>query len=1076
MVFRQVGDDTDKLTTKFGLLNKSFINIKKDLSNGQGWRSFGNIVSQQDVANFSNFQQELKNGVSFHKAFNNNLLHSHTRIQQQAVDLRKLNSEQYLLNRQLRDGKITQQEYNAAMTANKAKIQALTTQTKTLTFAQKVASVTTKALGIALNTALNAGIMIAINAIIAGIMALVNSYQNSIDKIKEYSENIKSLEDNVKSLDSELKENLKKLRELEDIKAPSLYEQEQIDNLKETNKELERQIKLEKYKLKLQQIDIDKEAKDLWRRITFTDVSDADMFLPGSPKIAPSSWKLAQRDLDTYLKSYEDLQNFVKYYDAGKLPISPIEFEGISKEYEKRFKSYENKLMSFRNDMEIIMLGLDPDDPNNKYAIEQATKFVNIFDSIYSKVNDDSYGTFTSIYESAEFSGVVEELNTLAQVGKLTEETFNNVKGIEDFKAALAEIGITDTAEIIKAIGTAVGKTAKTTEKEGIPAVSNLVDKYTELADAIDKVISKQNKFAEIYKKIMTGGTFSREEMLGYLKEFPDLIDAVSMNEDGEFTFNLDKVKVELDKSNDDLTNQIQAQIDEATKGVNVSVEDFFKSDEGYNAAFSEASPGFRSNADVSAFKEKYFAEHKGEYDKYIQEQEENYNKLSNVLGLVDDNLISQAENLEILDERYNNAVDNITQYNSALDEIQGAINTVNAGQGLNYEQMTKLLAIDPSISNSITERNGLYYVEIQVLNDLKKARQEEQKETIRLEKKKTEVLIVQTQQRIEAIGREMAASFAKRDELWGEYTNQSQLLEGYKKILNGLDEYEYEPTQNSSSSGSGGVSDVLQQQIDRYGVLLNAIEIVSNRRIELLEAEKEALQDKNDEEQRELDLIEAKNNLDKVKKQKTIVYEKGKGFVQVENKKAISDAQKGYDDAVLEKRTAEIDKQIEGYENYAKQFTEMKSDIEDAITVEQAKKALKTDENGLLNLDEKTAKNIRDGLAGAVLEKDKQDNSGNPYYQNVTLDDLLKKLGATVNGEQATAIFADHLRNMQLPQTNMQAFNSNTTNNSYVNNTSSSNRNVSLNSTFNIYDASDPVKIRNEIDKYFRDIAREIK
>ncbi len=635
-----------------------------------------------------------------------------------------------------------------------------------------------------------------------------------------------------------------------------------------------------------------------------------------------------------------------------------------------------------------------------------------------------------------------------------------------------ARLGFND-----KEIKNRVDDTSEAIKKDGVPTVKSLTEEYKNLADAIDKVISKQSKLTEIYKKIMKGETFSREEMLGYLNEFPDLLDAVSTTADGKFTFTLDNVKVEMDKSNDDLTNQIQAKIDEAAKGVNVSIEDYFKSDKGYQAAFSKASTGFRSNADASAFNERYFAEHKGEYDEYIQCQEKNYNQLSNVLGLVDDDLISQAEHLELLNERYKNSVDNITQYNSSLDDIQDTINSVNAGQGLNYEQMTKLLAIDPSISNSVAERNGLYYVEIQALNDLKKARQEEQKAAINLEKKKTEALIVQTRQRIEAMAREMATSFVKREQLQGDYDLLSNLLEGYKKILNSLDEYEYDPTQNNSSSGSSGVSDILQQQIDRYEVLLNAIEIVSNKRIELLEAEKEALQDKNDEEQRELDLIEAKNNLDKAKKMKTIVYEKGKGFVQVENKKAISDAQKEYDDAVLEKRTAEIDKQIESTENYAKSFTEMRSDIEDAITVEQAKKALKTDENGLLSLDEKTAKNIRDGLAEAVLKKDKQDNSGNPYYQPVTLDSFLKSLGATVTGEQARAILSDSLNNMKFPQTNMQAFNSNTTNNSYVNNTSSSsNRNITINPVFNIYDASDPAKIRSEIDGYFRDIAREIK
>ncbi len=198
-MFRQVGNDADKLATKFGLLNKSFVNIKKDLSNGQGWRSFGNIVSQQDITNFSKFQQEFNNGVKFHKAFNDNLLHSHTYIQQQAVEIRKLNAQQYLLNRQLRDGKISQQEYSTAMTANKAQIQALTKQTQTLTLAQRASAVASKALGIALNTALNIGISLLINGIITWISSLVNiqkeAAEAAVEMANKHKEEAEALDD-----------------------------------------------------------------------------------------------------------------------------------------------------------------------------------------------------------------------------------------------------------------------------------------------------------------------------------------------------------------------------------------------------------------------------------------------------------------------------------------------------------------------------------------------------------------------------------------------------------------------------------------------------------------------------------------------------------------------------------------------------------------------------------------------------------------------------------------------------------------------------------------------------------------
>lgn len=192
MVFKLVGNDVDGLMSRLGLLGKSLADIKNNLANGQGWRSFTNIVGEQDIANFEKFQQEFKDGIKYHKAFNNNLKTSHTYIQQQAYELRRLKTEQKLLTRQLDQEKISRQEYNVALTANKKQLAELTAKTQTLTFAQKASTIASKAMEVALNMALNIDIALLINAIISGISKLVNSQQEAIDKAKEASEAVKS--------------------------------------------------------------------------------------------------------------------------------------------------------------------------------------------------------------------------------------------------------------------------------------------------------------------------------------------------------------------------------------------------------------------------------------------------------------------------------------------------------------------------------------------------------------------------------------------------------------------------------------------------------------------------------------------------------------------------------------------------------------------------------------------------------------------------------------------------------------------------------------------------------------------
>lgn len=191
MVFRQVGNDTDKLISKFGLLNKAFIDIKKDFQSGQGIRSLGNFVSKSDIENFQKFNSELKNGVSFHKAYNTNLSNSHTYVQKQAKAIRELHTQQSILSRQMRSGKIDQQEYKAQMAACDSQIQAITTQTGKLTLAQKTSAVASKAAGVAMNVAFNMGIMLVINAIITGITYLVNREKELIEKANESAKSLK---------------------------------------------------------------------------------------------------------------------------------------------------------------------------------------------------------------------------------------------------------------------------------------------------------------------------------------------------------------------------------------------------------------------------------------------------------------------------------------------------------------------------------------------------------------------------------------------------------------------------------------------------------------------------------------------------------------------------------------------------------------------------------------------------------------------------------------------------------------------------------------------------------------------
>ena len=245
--------------SNYALFNKSFTDIGKDLKNGLGIRSFTNIVSKTDIENFNKFNNALNSGISYSQAFKDNLSKSSTTIQRQALEVQKLRIQQNILNTQRQTGKITEEQYYAAMTANKAKMQALTTQTQSLTLSQKAATVASKALAISLNLIGNIAFVMAINLIITGITKLVNKQKELRESISETAEEAKKQTDSLNSLiksyeefaekieyTAEEKEKLKDIqdqlselyhKEVSDIDLVNGKYDEQIEKLKELKRE-----------------------------------------------------------------------------------------------------------------------------------------------------------------------------------------------------------------------------------------------------------------------------------------------------------------------------------------------------------------------------------------------------------------------------------------------------------------------------------------------------------------------------------------------------------------------------------------------------------------------------------------------------------------------------------------------------------------------------------------------------------------------------------------------------------------------------------------------------------------------
>ena len=115
------------------------------------------------------------------------------------------------------------------------------------------------------------------NAIITKITEIVNAYADGVKKIKDLTDEVKSLESEQSSLNDELKESKERLYELQQIKMPTLFEEGEIENLKEYNKQLEAEIRLKELELELKKKEANETAQETFKNSQF-DYNSIDDF------------------------------------------------------------------------------------------------------------------------------------------------------------------------------------------------------------------------------------------------------------------------------------------------------------------------------------------------------------------------------------------------------------------------------------------------------------------------------------------------------------------------------------------------------------------------------------------------------------------------------------------------------------------------------------------------------------------------------------------------------------------------------------------------------------------------------
>lgn len=903
---------------------------------------------------------------------------------------------------------------------------------KTAADGTKQLSAGMKALNIASSMLVSMGISWAISKVFELISTTVNWADTYSQKANDAADEAKNIAGQIENVNEELKTTKLKIDELNKLDNPTIIQQEELDKLIATNDELERLQK----SLLAQQKDAANKAADStaewWKTVYYSGVGEGykdpgDWFAHFWGRTY-GGWKseIDKTSYRAFLDAIEDYKDLQESIAETEKEMSETADESYFAKLDKQLKKSNEELKEAESIAErnyaiwTAKIGnLNLDIPEQKEIYDKMQTLIQSWEYYSGKVKKD----LKEIVDDPNYAVVRKHLVDLWQQGKLTEEEFSKitneaVSGIEEFKQALADNGYEDFAEILRAIN----EYFKETENDAGDAAKGIrtfADAIGKLSEKLDDFLEKQESLVEALKKVELGGKLSSEELYKLIEQFPKLANENYLQETADgWKITAQGISAVSKNLTEDEKKNLQEKIKTTQKYLEIL---------GMAKSLAFQKEASYSDPLLDAEYEKAMEEARKIYGvldiKSDDEIDEAFNDLSDeltgylfLLNLVDEAFDKHENALEGLKERYEDVESEISDFNKQIKTVDSAIEKLNEGSLLDYEELNELLAIDNTLQYKGSEKG--YSVAVETLEEVRKKSYETRNSRI-----KDIIAIVEA---------EKTAAEASREEYQKTLADMSKTHlweEAYKNFLAANAQIEYSCElinrlnglmQDITYDDKENLSNELQNRIDYYETILSAIEAVQDKyteaidnEIDALQESKDALKENNDERQRELDLIEARNNLENAKKRKVMVYSEDSGFKQVADQKAIKEAEEKYRDVITDIQEAEIDKQIdirekqkEALERQNKDLTEFEDNIEKAKIINQAMQALGLkDESELLNLPTDVREGIVQGLTDTTLKKEQEENKDNKYYKPANLDDVLKSLGATVTAEDLKAM-----------------------------------------------------------------------
>jgi hypothetical protein len=421
------------------------------------------------------------------------------------------------------------------------------------------------------------GVVVAITALVAITKKFNKTLDECIEDLENYNSAFNDAQSSVESLEDEIKdctERLEELQKLADNGTISIVEEEELKTLKETNDELERNLKIEKEKAQLAAIEGAETADTTLNTkvaskylVTTTNIMGADAV--ETAYVTPT--EELQAAIDKYNELSEKINNLKKSYDAGNISAD---------EYSKQLTDLTNQQTDARNRASEM----------SDVLVESEQAYTNLANvgGVLTTIQKRNYEAVTATNNAyIEFLDII---SGKAHNSKLLEKSISNIAGTnvgykrlqaytKDFTDEQIELwlkatdgikgGINGAQDAIEAYENELKKATETD-------TTSITKALTDSKDTVDNFTSSLEDAYSAYNTLLSPNV-SSSDILASLMDMNEAITALGGTLDWEFlgdvadSKQLDGLGIVLD----DLAEQVGEQLKKSLKTGNEAFDEF---------------------------------------------------------------------------------------------------------------------------------------------------------------------------------------------------------------------------------------------------------------------------------------------------------------------------------------------------------------------------------------------------------------------------------------------------------------------------------------------------------------------